>query len=328
MSEEALDPRETALHPRFAKTVIGHEVQRQRFMKALAAGKTHHAWLMSGPQGIGKATVAYNLAKTILSGGVDELTKSAHWIEARAHPDLFVLERQMTDRKPYRLKTEIAVDDARKLSDFFGQTASRGGWRVAIVDCVDDLNSESSNALLKLVEEPPSKCVLLLVCHQPGRALRTLKSRCTSLVMHPLTTVQTAEVLNRLDLEVMPAAGTFDAAILNANGSPGLALALLTSTGARVFESFQKAQRLSPESKAALLGQFGAKGPDGAELAIFGELLLSWVASQAILRAHGGLAAAHPEIAEGLRVVEAYNLDRRQAVLEALTSVEDALKTA
>ena len=101
---------------------------------------------------------------------IDPQSRTAHWLASRSHPDLFVLERRW-DSKTKKLKSELAVDDARLLSDFFGLTAGSGGWRVAIVDAADDLNNASANALLKLIEEPPPNCLLLLVCNQPGRLL-------------------------------------------------------------------------------------------------------------------------------------------------------------
>lgn len=170
MAEASDDPREVPWHPRFAKAVTGHDHAIALFERELTAGKPHHAWLLHGPKGIGKATLAYHLANGVLANGKPD--QARRWIEGRAHPDLFVLERQLNDSKPRKLKTEISVDDARGLSGFLNRTSS-SGWRVAIVDAVDDLNAESANALLKLVEEPPDRALIFLINHVPGRTMRT-----------------------------------------------------------------------------------------------------------------------------------------------------------
>ena len=148
------DPREVPWHPRLAPKVLGHAQALETFTGAVASGKPHHAWLITGKKGCGKATLAYKLAEHVLS--LTAPATSARWIAARAHPDLFVLEPALSDGKQKLPKRDISVDDARRMEAFFRHTASSTGWRIGLVDAADDLNTESANALLKLVEEPPT----------------------------------------------------------------------------------------------------------------------------------------------------------------------------
>ena len=323
MAEENEDPREVPWHPRFAKDVVGHDAAKAHFIKAFSSGKPHHAWLLHGPKGIGKATLAYNVAVKVLG----DTQQTRHWVESRAHPDLFVLERQLNDSKPRKLKAEIAVDDTRKLSDFFSRTAS-GEWRVAIIDAADDLSIESANAILKLVEEPPAKALILLVSHQPGTLLRTLKSRCLRVPLAALADVQTDNIINDLALEEKVQTEELSRAITQSKGSPGWALTLLHSVGAKAFAIFAEAGRLTPGNIASISAKLGGRGVAGDEFGTFTALLLNWVSERAKLQASRSLAEAHATISTNARIAEGFNLDRRQAVAAQLTLINDALKAS
>ena len=324
------DPREIPWHPRHARRVLGHDQPRERFEAALSSGKPHHAWLLHGPKGIGKATLAYALARRLLAETNPAQTEG--WIAARAHPDLFVLQRSFNDAKPKRLRGEISVEDARGLAEFFARTSGSGGWRIAILDAVDDLNSESANAILKLVEEPPNKALIVLVCHVPGKALRTLRSRCLSLALVPLRPDQTLDILRELPLEPKPTQEVLEDAVRLQSGSPGAALDLLGSTGAKAFSAFLQRPRLSDAERLAIANHFSSRQQAYADYVIFHGLLLDWLARQAAQKP-GSKAALqmseiHTRLAAQQRIVEGYNLDRRQAVLDALGHVRDALKAA
>ena len=325
MAEVSEDPREIDWHPRFTPRVVGHEAAQAHFAQAFAADKLHHAWLMTGAKGIGKATLAYKFAAQVL--GQKNFAQTERWIAARAHPDLFVLERQLNDSKPRKLKAEISVENARGLSEFFSHTSS-GGWRVGIVDAADDLSGESANALLKLVEEPPGNCLLLLVCHNPGRLLRTMKSRCTRLVLKGISESQVVDVVAALPLERPPERDALEMAARLSAGSPGRALQLLSSDGAKAFDAYLKVTMWNSSTIAALGGKFGGRAATIDDFNLFGDLLLNWVAEQATAKTHAKLAEAHAKIAENIRFTNAFNLDRRQAVIAAIILVNDALKAA
>ena len=325
MAEENDDPREVAWHPRFTQQLIGHDAAQAHFSQSFLAGKLHHAWLMTGAKGIGKASLAYKFAAQIL--GQKNLAQSERWIAARAHPDLFVLERQLNDSKPRKLKAEISVENARGLSVFFSHTSS-GGWRVGIVDAADDLNGESANALLKLVEEPPTNCLLLLVCHNPGRLLRTMKSRCTRLALKAIAENQVRDVVFALPLEKPPERDALEMAARLSAGSPGRALQLLSSDGAKAFDTYLKTTKWNSSAIASLGGKFGGRAATFDDFNLFADLLLNWVGDQAVAKSHAKLAEAHAKIAENIRVTNAFNLDRRQAVIAAISLVNDALMRA
>jgi DNA polymerase-3 subunit delta' len=325
MAESNEDPREVPWHPRMAETLVGHETAKGQFLKAFSSGKPHHAWLIHGPKGIGKATLAYHLAGRVLAG--TNPSQARHWIQNRSHPDLFILERQLNDSKPRRLKSEIAVDDARQLAHFLSLTSS-GAWRVAIVDAADDLNAESGNAILKLVEEPPTRVILFLVSHQPGTLLRTLKSRCLRLALHPIGEQATMHVINGLPLDPKALSEDLERAAQQSGGSPGRALQLLTSQGAKAFARFAQARQPKAADLISIASLFQGRGVGPDEFAIFNDLLLDWLASQASASTSARLAAAHAQISQSARRTEAFNLDRRQAVLAELTLVNDALKAS
>lgn len=216
------DKEPQAPHPRETFGFVGHEDEEQALADALRSGRMHHAWLITGTKGLGKATLAYRFARTALGAkrigpralDVDAGSAVARRIAALSHPDLFVLRRGLNDRG--RPRREITVDDARELGHFFSLAPSEGGMRVAIIDAVDDLNTNSANAILKTLEEPPARSVLLLVCHAPGAILPTIRSRCRRLALRPLSDAQVTEALGEKD----------DALIALARGRPGRAIAL------------------------------------------------------------------------------------------------------
>jgi len=197
MSETApleADRAPGAPHPRETAVLIGQEAAEREFLEARGAGRLHHAWLISGPRGVGKATLAWRIARFLLTTPVtadgrpdasappasldsDWNAPVARRVLALSEPRLFLLRRPW-DAKAERLRQEITVDEVRKLRSFFGLSVADGGRRVVIVDAADEMNVNAANALLKLLEEPPANTVILLVSHQPSRLLPTIRSRC------------------------------------------------------------------------------------------------------------------------------------------------------
>ncbi len=184
-------------HPRLSTVLFGHETADIGFQQAMCAGKLHHAWLIQGKEGIGKATLAYRFAQMVLArddqAGHDILpgrkldfsTTGAQLIRSDAHPNLLVLRRSW-NAKTKKFRTQISVDDVRELQRFLGNTAGMGKWRVVIIDRADDLNMNAANALLKMLEEPPAFCLFLLVSAEQGKLPTTIISRCQKLRLQGL----------------------------------------------------------------------------------------------------------------------------------------------
>jgi DNA polymerase-3 subunit delta' len=183
-------------HPRDTRVLYGHEAAEGALAQAFAGGRMHHGWLLSGPEGIGKATLAYRLAMHVFAApderdpfgrtlAVGEETHAARQVRALSHPGLLVLRRPY-DFKAKRLVQAIPVDEVRRVKSFLGHRAGEGAWRVVIVDAADDLNLNAANALLKSLEEPPPRTLFLLVVSQPAGLLPTIRSRCRGLALAPL----------------------------------------------------------------------------------------------------------------------------------------------
>jgi DNA polymerase III subunit delta' len=327
MAEEIEDPREVPWHPRFATKVVGHVSALQAFHNSFESGKPHHAWLITGPMGIGKATLAYEMTRHVLGYSM-AAAQVARLIHGRAHPDVAVLERSFNDAKPRKLRSEISVDDARRFIDFFSRTSGGGGWRVGIVDTADDLNTESANALLKLIEEPPSKALIFMICHTPGRLLRTLRSRCRRLPLGTLSIVETQNVLQNLPLvPEIDRAKLLEVSTLS-GGSPGFSFRLLDSEGAKAFGVFSTAKKLDAPLRNTIGQHFSSRAAAQQDYEVFMGLLLEWIADKAKSAHLVDLAALHGDLAQFRSVVAGYNLDRRSAVMEALTRIDLALKAA
>ena len=183
-----------------SQRLVGHDEAEKTMLAAHQSGRLHHAWLLTGLRGIGKATLAWRFARFLLCGqqqgglfgdGPENLEVAADapgraLVDARSHPDLFHLRRSLNP-DTIRMRAEIAVDDVRGLGAFMHMTPAMGKWRVAIVDSADEMNRNSANAVLKILEEPPPNAVLLIVAHAPGRLLPTIRSRCRRLALQPLT---------------------------------------------------------------------------------------------------------------------------------------------
>ncbi len=214
--------------------LLGHADAEATLARAWRSNRLHHAWLLTGPAGIGKATLAAAFATTVLAGVDPEA--SARRVTAGTHADLLVIGRAMDDKRQ-RLRTEIVLEDIHPLGAFLHRTAAEGGWRVVIVDGADHLNRHAANALLKLLEEPPGRALILLVCSAPGRLLPTLRSRCRRLRLIPLDDVTMHAVLR----ETLPALSDEERQVLIelSDGSPGRALALAADDGVALFRLVQ-----------------------------------------------------------------------------------------
>ena len=348
--EEELDPRETPAHPRFRYELLGQDKAEHRLLDSYRSGRFHHAWLLCGPQGIGKATLAYRLARFVFNHpdhNCDAVNKAtslaiapdngvAHRIAARSHSDLFVLQRQL-NRTTKKLRPAIAVDDARRLGSFFNMTAGEGGWRICIIDAADDLNPSAANAILKILEEPPENCVFVVVSNAPGRLLPTIRSRCLKLDLSPLSDDNVRQVLKSQLQERDLSAEETSALISLGGGSPGKVMQLLTSQGARQFIRFQQVvgdpRGFALASQMAIAEEFQKRGAE-IEFGIFGDLLETWIgqnaraaASQSMHVRANAFAQCHSKFSDSIRRTNGLNLDRRQTLMMVFADIEKILRT-
>jgi len=242
-----------APHPRDTKVLLGQSAAEKSFLQAVQSGRLHHGWLIAGPRGVGKATLAWRIARYLLAENAaagdglfgdsspapatDTLTRPdndplARRVAALAEPRL-TLVRRVWDPKSSRHKKDIGVDEIRRLKSFFNLSAADGGRRVVIVDTADEMTTNAANALLKLLEEPPDNAILLLISHQPSRLLPTIRSRCRVLRCEPLSGAEMAQALTAAGSETGD-----DAAALSelSGGSVGEAVRLSNLDGMAIYQ--------------------------------------------------------------------------------------------
>ena len=279
-----------ALAPRANPEFVGHALAEQALLRAWRSSRLHHAWLMTGPRGVGKATLAFRFVRHVLSGDTGGLFTDAadtlavpptapvfRQVASGGHPDLLTIERGY-DEKRDRYRTEIVVDDVRELGGFLHLKAAAGGWRVVVIDSVDDLNRNAANALLKILEEPPAQALLLLVSHAPGRLLPTIRSRCRRLTLGPLDAPVMEDLLGRYAPELTEA----DRRLLMriADGSIGRALEIVAAGGLDLYRDIAGQLMQLPKLDAAALHALGDRlgHRDGADLfRLATELLTGWI---------------------------------------------------
>ncbi len=295
--------------PRVNPALVGRESAEETLRAAWDSGKLPHAWLLAGPRGTGKATLAYRFARFVLAEGRDGMGKplaeglqigDSHPIFRRVasggHSDLLVIERGI-DPKRKRPRSEIVVDDVREASNFLHLMPGEGAWRVVIVDAADEMNRNAANALLKVLEEPPSQALLLLVSHAPGRLLPTIRSRCRRLRLEPLSDELIASMLDAS----CPDLATEDRALLLrlADGSLGRALELAAGSALDQQREVMELILGLPSVDVARLHELGdrlsAPGSENAYRAAT-DLVLWWLAR--LVRALG-TGTIGPEIVAG-----------------------------
>ena len=361
-AEETNDPRRTV-------ELFGHEAAEKTLLESWNSGRMPHAWLIAGRHGIGKATLAYRAARFALSQGagqggglfgdasagadslaVDPAHPVCRQVNAGGHPDLLTIERSINPNTK-KLRTEIVVDDVKRLSSFLSLTTSAGEWRVVIVDAADEMNRNAANALLKGLEEPPADTLFLMVSHAPGRLLPTIRSRCRTLNLSPLPDATVVELLARHAPDLPPA----DAGALArlAQGSIGEALMLAEAGGLELYRDmvglFAQLDRLDIKAVHGLGARLGRPGAENS-FRMLTRLVDRWLAGMLLGQARGAIA---PDIVDGegetarrlwargglanwLEVWEKVtrlfsqadraNLDRKQVVISAFLMLEAAAR--
>jgi DNA polymerase-3 subunit delta' len=282
-----------------AERLIGHEAAEIAFLHALEAGRMPHAWLITGPKGVGKATLAFRMARVLLStparapadaGMFGEAPRMAvtmdmpmgHPVFRRvgelAHSDLRLLRRSLNDKG--KLRSEIVIEDVRAAIDFLRLTPAEGDWRVLIVDAADDLNRNAANALLKILEEPRPRTVLILVSHAPGRLLPTIRSRCRRLALSPLPEGVMGDALKARAPDL--AGEDLHLVTALAEGSLGHALTLIETDALALFREIARLLVQWPNADTAALHKLADRlGGRGAEREFEqGAELLEWIGAQ------------------------------------------------
>lgn len=314
MSDDIPEPdrMDGAPHPRNTVRLIGQGAAEAAFLAAYNAGRLHHGWILTGPRGVGKATLAWRIARFLLAtpdsdGGmfaapppvtldIPDGTPIARRMAALSEPRLTLLRRPWDD-KAERLKADITVDEVRKLKSYFTLSAADGGQRVAIIDAVDDMTVSAANALLKLLEEPPAKVTLLLISHQPARLLPTIRSRCRELRLMPLTPDDLSDALTQAGGEVAPDDRTALAEL--AGGSVGEAFQMTNLEGLKLYGALVRILATLPRldrHMALTLADAGAKKGAEAQFDLIVTLIDLFLAR---LARAGTLLQLPPEAAKG-----------------------------
>jgi len=298
--------------PRSNPDLTGHETAERELRQLFGSGRMPHALLLSGPRGIGKATLAFRLARHVLAnpgadtggmlfGGDTQAAGEGlaiapesgvfRRVASGGHADLLTVERAYDSRRR-RLRTEIVVDDSREIATFLRLTPAEGGWRVVVIDGADAMNRSAANAVLKILEEPPRQALLLLVAHSPGRLLPTIRSRCRRFPLAPLSALTVRELLGRYRPDL--AATEAGAVVALADGSIGRALELAATGGVDLYRAalalLSRQQGLDIAALHAFADRLIRPDAEGAYRAVE-ELLAQFLARLAIASARGGFAA-------------------------------------
>ena len=332
-----------AIAPQENVALYGHNEALDFLARAYRSGRIHHAVLLEGPQGIGKATLAFRFANHVLShpdpsmapeeiAPPDPQSPVFREIASGASHHVLHLTRPV-DEKTGRVKSAITVDEVRRTARLFGRTTGTDGWRIVIVDPADDMNRNAANALLKMLEEPPKRALFLLVSHAPGRLLATIRSRCLPLRLMPPGEEDLMHAFQRL-----PAGAALDPErrreiVARAEGSLSRAILLANYGGLDIVEAFERAIT-EPGAKArmemhALADVLAARDREET-FRFFCEHFLDWVSDEARAAALAGdsrTAAAYAALAQralaDIATADAYNLDRKQLVLSLFSALSE-----
>ncbi|WP_434051812.1 MAG: DNA polymerase III subunit delta' [Roseibium sp.] len=326
--------------------LFGHRGTEKSLLDAYRSQRLHHAWILGGAKGIGKATLAFRFAKFIVvnpdrfgagvSAATDLSVPADHPVSrqmtAGGHPNILHLRRPW-DEKSKRFKSDLPVDEVRRTVSFFGTTASAKAWRICIVDAADDMNASSANALLKILEEPPERCLFLVLSHAPGRLLPTIRSRCRRLGMDALSSAEIADGLRVLGVDSLPAPDDLAELAATADGSLRSAISLLSGDGLAIAKGVRQladnVARLDLSAVHALADLVAARGQNDNWLN-FQHVLERMCHERMRQDVRTGVPAAyrHVELWEktgrAIRDADALNLDRKQVVLDFFFALRTA----
>ena len=343
MSEEQPGVLDGAIPPYDNTRLFGHDEAEAFLAHSYRSGKGHHAILIEGPEGIGKATLAFRFANHVLShpdpasapetiGDPDPASAVSRQIASGASHNLLHLTRPVDD-KTGKVKSAITVDEVRRAGKFFAQTSGTGNWRIVIIDPADDLNRNAANAILKILEEPPKRALFLVLSHAPGRLLPTIRSRCLPLKLDPLDDVGLTKALAHLGVDV--AEGQRAELLADAKGSVSEALKLLNYGGGEIVAAYE--QVIAAEGPAArramhrLADALSAKESDtiyGFFVSHLGDDIMARAKAAAFagqITTAERLARLYADVTERLTISQAYNLDRKQTIITILGDLKQQL---
>lgn len=338
-------PEPDVIMPQNNFFLLGQEEAEKAVLDAYNNGTLHNSWLISGEKGIGKATFAYRFARFLLDAGRGSASlntgpnsASNRLISNNAHPDLKIIERDYieTDRKKIiksikdgeamseaekqglKKSAFIRIDDVRTINEFMAKKSSQDGWRVVIIDSIDDMNTAAANALLKILEEPPAKSILMLISHNAGKLLPTIKSRCAKLVLKPLSENVIVSLLRRYRPQLDEAEIKGVAAI--ASGSIGKALGYADGGALRVYKALQDIvyarQKFKLDNLLAWVNEAVAT-EDSYNLAK--ELILKFCSDNITSCSDvEGMSKAWENAVRCFRQADSLNMDKKQVIINVI----------
>jgi DNA polymerase-3 subunit delta' len=337
--------------PRERESLIGHEEAEQALLAAYRSRRMHHAWILAGPKGIGKATLAFRFARFALAhpdpaapevlAARDLSLAGTHpdfrKVAGGAHPGLLHLRRPYDPKRKSKdkIKQDLTVDEIRRTVPFFGSTGAEGSWRICIVDAADDMNINAANALLKVLEEPPQRSLFLVLSHAPGRLLPTIRSRCRLLPMRELDREQVLAGLAGLGV-AEPASRTAQRATELAHGSLRKAITLadgdtiaLADAFAGLVSGLPKLDMAAAHDLADHVARAGADDAWTLFQDLVGECLHAQVTGQGRqpLQRLVRVSEVWEKTSRAAREADAFNLDRKQVVLDTLRDLAEAART-
>ncbi|MCB1386280.1 MAG: DNA polymerase III subunit delta' [Nitratireductor sp.] len=333
-SPPSWDHMEGVPEPYETRRLTGHAAVAGFLANAHAAGRLHHAWLLSGPRGIGKATLAYRFACHLLRhpdgagapallDGIDDAIASR--IANRSHPNVLTAARAW-DHEKKKFLTRLTVDVVRRVNEFLRTSSAERNWRIVVVDSADDMNANAANALLKILEEPPPRTVFMILAHSPQGVLPTLRSRCQVLAMKPLGEGDLRTVLSGLETTREAGEAALNAIVPLASGSVRRALEILQYDIGGVVREFVELSRQAKADwgRVHAIGAALSPAARSRDYELFIDMMFDHISSTARAAAEAGpqarqRLAALADLWQRLREEHGkameWNMDRKQVIL-------------
>lgn len=345
LSPEQHDTLEGIPEPSENTVLLGQDNAADLVAGAYAAGKLPHALLLAGPRGIGKATLAYRLAYHLLKHPsreaapavlepVDPTSALFRQIAQGAHPAILHLTRPF-DEKAKKFKTVVSVDEIRRVNRFLSMTSHDGSYRVVIVDAADDMNRSAANALLKSLEEPPSRTIFLLIAHSLGALLPTIRSRCQIVRLLPLQPSRLVEAMEAVGVPLPNDAVGRERLLARAGGSVRSAILLSAFRGLEILAAVDDiaASKVLDLGMAQRLAETVGGRDQEIRFDMMNDYVLDRTADAASVAAQqgradlaNGLSRAWEQMRIAITDTDTYNLDRKQHTLTLMLQLHETLR--